>query len=569
MEEDTPSFLPRKWQRMARDDYFKLQQTHFLLEACPGAGKTKWALWIAKELLETGEIHRVVIVSPLKTVRRQWAEVAHKTFGLQIDERYRAGYGAAEPKGYHGVVVTYGGLLGGNAQVFAQHCADWPTLVILDEIHHCARQRGWGDAVLDAFSEAARILSLSGTPFRRQGVIPFVDYEPDPDEPDKDICRPDKRWTYAEELAERPSGVRRIEPSLWDGQIAWETDAGERYGPMLLSLKLEGEDGDRLTRARLRAALDPTKPYFQKLFGAAHEQLMALRESESEAGGLIIARNKAHARTIRTMLREQFGIDALIAVGSTDNREQKESEAVLKRFAHVKDAWLIAVKMASEGYDCPRLRVLVYATTQYTEWSVIQAIGRVIRGDDTAFVFAPADPRARELFGRIFEGFTVAKVVSPETEDEDGDDNGPTNGSPQSSEITTTSATATTVSHLIEGGHYTAEDLGALRSAAAKHGLRAAGDGPLAKLYCDWKVLNLDAEDLAALESREDGPIARVAVHITVRAQVHDLVTKVVEKRGSRHVFLCREIKRRWTSRNDATLAQLWEIRAWLRAQLA
>jgi superfamily II DNA or RNA helicase len=563
MEEDTPPFVPRKWQREAHDRYVNLDKARFLLEACPGAGKTKWALWIARELIDRGEIQRVVVIVPLRTVRTQWAKVARE-FGLRLDDRYRAAHGGAEPKGYDGLVVTYGALLGTKAAVHAVHCADWPTLVIVDEIHHCAEHLGWGMALMDAFGRAARILSLSGTPFRKQGVIPYVEYEPDPDAPGEEVCKPDTRWTYAQELAERPSGVRRVEPTLWDGSIEWKTPDGAAYGPMLLSERLKD---DALARSRLRAALDPTKPYFQHLFAIAHEQLMAVRAIVPDAGGLLLARNRTHARMIRTVLRTEFGIDALIAVGSAHGREQKDSEEVLARFATIRDPWLIAVKMASEGYDCPRLCVLLYATTQYTEWSVIQAVGRIVRGEDTAFVFAPGDPRAHDLFGLIFEGFVVAKAVPKDPGDDEEDDNGPTTGG-RLGEIETITAAPTTALSLIEGGQFTGEDIAALRAAATEARAHTTSTAALAMIYCRWFNIHPDDEDLAALNARADARLAVLCVQLAVRREVNDLVTAVVSRHGGRHAELNGQIKRRWTRRPEATLPQLWEIRRWLRAQL-
>jgi superfamily II DNA or RNA helicase len=570
-EDITTEYSPRKWQRAATDEYLRLPRPRFLLEACPGAGKTKWALSVARELLDSGEIDRVVVVCPLKTVRRQWAADAKETFDLNLVEPYIAKPGGAEPKNCNGLVITYGALLerGGSwrAEHFAKHCELWRTLVILDEIHHCAQHLGWGIAAMDAFGIATRVLTLSGTPFRRQGQIPFVEYEADPDDPQQEICRPDFRWTYTQELAERPSGVRRVEPILWDGEIEWKTSDGEAYGPFALSDALTGENAERLMRARLRAALDPTQPYFQHVFRMAHEQLLAIRESMPDAGGLILARSRSHARAIRAMVRERFGVEAILAVGSDNHFENKTAEANLERFKRTREPWLIAVGMVSEGYDNPRLRVLVYGTTRYTAWSVIQAIGRVVRGDDTAFVFAPGDPRAHALFGRIFEGFVVAKTVPPEPDDDDDGVNG-NGGDGRSAEVITTAASPTTAALLIEGGQFTDQDVLALREAAARHGLRAAGIANVAGLYCEAAGIDLQSEDVRLLEQREDARVAVLSVHVWVRRQVNDLVTQVAQRLGCREVELNVQIKGRWTARQHTSLTQLWEIRRWLRGHL-
>src|SRR5690554_5908614 len=47
---------------------------HFLINAAPGAGKTICASVIAKQLIEKGEIDRVIVIAPRSEVVRQWAE---------------------------------------------------------------------------------------------------------------------------------------------------------------------------------------------------------------------------------------------------------------------------------------------------------------------------------------------------------------------------------------------------------------------------------------------------------------------------------------------------------------
>lgn len=56
-----------KWLVEARED------KHFLINAAPGAGKTIAACVIAKNLIEMGEIDRVVVIAPRVEVVKQWA----------------------------------------------------------------------------------------------------------------------------------------------------------------------------------------------------------------------------------------------------------------------------------------------------------------------------------------------------------------------------------------------------------------------------------------------------------------------------------------------------------------
>ena len=47
---------------------------HFLINAAPGAGKTLAACAIAKTLLDSEEINRVIVIAPRTQVVTQWAE---------------------------------------------------------------------------------------------------------------------------------------------------------------------------------------------------------------------------------------------------------------------------------------------------------------------------------------------------------------------------------------------------------------------------------------------------------------------------------------------------------------
>ena len=80
-----------------------------------------------------------------------------------------------DPNGYMGIVTTYaqlghvsketGNMV--NAELLRKICADKPTMVIADEMHHLGQGKNWGDAFEMAFGQhAVARLMTSGTPFR-------------------------------------------------------------------------------------------------------------------------------------------------------------------------------------------------------------------------------------------------------------------------------------------------------------------------------------------------------------------------------------------------------------------
>ena len=68
----------RDWQSAALVkalDWFDAAEgdNHFLINAAPGAGKTLASCAMAQELINRGEIERVIVIAPRKEVINQWA----------------------------------------------------------------------------------------------------------------------------------------------------------------------------------------------------------------------------------------------------------------------------------------------------------------------------------------------------------------------------------------------------------------------------------------------------------------------------------------------------------------
>ena len=127
----------------------------------------------------------------------------------------------------------------------------------------------------------------------------------------------------------------------------------------------------------------------------ANERLTALRRSQPDAGGLVIAADQDHAQGIADLLRYRCGVRATVAVS-----DDPLSSSRIARFAAASDPWIVAVRMVSEGVDIPRLRVGVYATTTTTELFFRQAVGRFVRWTrgvprQKAYLFIPDDVRLR------------------------------------------------------------------------------------------------------------------------------------------------------------------------------
>jgi superfamily II DNA or RNA helicase len=400
----------RPWQKSALERLAASSSPDFLAVATPGAGKTTFALTAARQGLAEDHGRRLVVVVPTAHLKLQWARAA-AAFDLHLDPMWSAADGTL-PADMHGVVTTY-------QQVSS--CADvlrplaTNAFVIFDELHHAADDRAWGDAVRTAFEPAARRLALSGTPFRSDThSIPFVRYR-------LDEAEADFEYGYGDALADggvvRPVYFPRI-----DGQMEWSAPDGSIH-----SASFDDPLDAAKASQRLRTAYSLEGEWLPHVLRQAHEQLLAIRERQPDAGGLVIATDQDHAKGIARLLRDRFKVRAVVATS-----DDPDASTHISRFASSNDPWIVAVRMVSEGVDIPRLRVGVFATTTTTELFFRQAVGRLVRWTrgtkgQKSFLYIPDEPRLRARAFAIaeqrrhslrHEDRVFGKVPDPEAFDE-------------------------------------------------------------------------------------------------------------------------------------------------------
>ena len=160
------------WQKEALAKLEVRERSSFLAVATPGAGKTTFALTAVRRALVARQVRRVVAVVPTQHLKHQWT-LAAEQFDIHIDPDWTASDGAL-PSDVHGIAVTYQQVA---ANPGALRRLVRGAFVVLDEIHHAAESRSWGDGVRLAFEHAWLRLCMSGTPFRSdQSTIPFIRY---------------------------------------------------------------------------------------------------------------------------------------------------------------------------------------------------------------------------------------------------------------------------------------------------------------------------------------------------------------------------------------------------------
>lgn len=375
-----------------------------LIEACPGAGKTRFGLEVAYRLIAAGEVSRVLIIVPTLGIADGWVAAASKmnsgspTLPLHGPRDWRA----VNPIGdrWVGVVATYQSL-SSMADMFLAHATDpgHRTLVVFDEVHHAGATGAWGNASQQAFAAGARaILSLTGTPFRTdRAPIVFVPSE-------GGSAKADYRYSYDQAI--RDGVCRPVQFVLTKGHTTFRTEDGRTHDVSFDTTNLTEKGESR----RLRAALEWIEPgsIADKMLSDANEYIIALRRAgDVDAAGLAVCVDCDHAdRVARHIGAHLTGRRPVFACSRLHDENDPKPANAIKRFTTSAEPWLVAVNMVSEGIDIRRLRTVVYLTNRLTLLSFRQIVGRVVRSDsrnvdDHGRVYVPADPRLLDMANHV------------------------------------------------------------------------------------------------------------------------------------------------------------------------
>jgi superfamily II DNA or RNA helicase len=368
----------RQWQVRALAAMDSWTTGSLLISAAPGAGKTRPSLEFARRELAAGRIGSVVVACPTAPLTRQWARAAHE-LGVNLAPDANS---PRPPQGFHGVAVTYARIA--MAPKRWARAGGARTLVVADEAHHLGEELAWGEGFATAFASLPRWLLLSGTPFRSDATqIPGVRYDAE------GLAEPDVSYTYADAVLD---GVcRPVCFVAYDGTLSW------RSGDDVIESSFETVLSTREASRRYRTAISTELPDgLPRILREADAKLRDLRAAgERNAGGLVVAADSHHARSVAKLLHEATG-RAPVVVLHTEARAAEKLHA----FTDSKDPWIVAVNMVSEGVDIPRLRVGVYATAAKTPLVFRQIVGRFVRtksGEprEPSWLYIPADPVLR------------------------------------------------------------------------------------------------------------------------------------------------------------------------------
>lgn len=396
------------------------QDRHFLINAAPGAGKTLCASVIAKQLIDSGEIERVVVIAPRRTVVRQWAKEFKFVTGREM---LKITATDEEPEDYGTDLCATWSAVQGLLDAFQAICQSASTLVICDEHHHAAIKAAWGDGANGAFADAKYVLILTGTPIRSDGKeAVWLAYD------DAGEINHPEAGTYTLSYGEavdleycRPITFHRHEGkfsvTLVDGEnINVSGSAEAKLSPRLKKINglQKALDYYKLacTPKYLKNGRADINSYQASMLEWCIAKLNDIRMRMPQAGGLVIAPNIPVAEYMAELLEALDGEKPVIVHSQTANPDGK-----IKAFNKNNKRWIVSVAMISEGVDIPRLRILAYLPNAQTELSFRQAMGRVVRNhgpqdDSRAYVVMPTH--------RIFEEYArrVEREMSPSAKTE-------------------------------------------------------------------------------------------------------------------------------------------------------
>lgn len=371
-----PAIVLREWQERFLAMWDSHQHVDFLLSALPGAGKTIASLNACKAFLNDNPGGKLIVVVPTVTLKEQWRDDAWKLFGLALQTSEFSG----SLKGDHcGAVTTYQSVAG-NAKLFNMIVHRQPTMVVMDEIHHAGDERQWGDAIKFAFSSAKKRLALSGTPFRHDNQrIPFVAYDVE------GYSVSDCSYDYPDAI--KDGVVRIISFHHHAGRVEYLKDGEE------CQARIDQGVSEDESKAHLGKLLSAGGNWVRTLIVKANERLDGLRKHKADAGGLILCMDSQHAMLVADVLESITGDTPAIILS-----DDELANSSVKEFRDSSRKWVVAVRKVSEGVDIKRLMVLCYLTNAVTTLFFRQAIGRIVRNqntefDEEAYCYLPDDPR--------------------------------------------------------------------------------------------------------------------------------------------------------------------------------
>jgi superfamily II DNA or RNA helicase len=406
----------RQWQRDALDRFIETEdEKTFVLEAAPGAGKSRFAAFASQYMLNSdNDIDHVIFIAPWVPILRS---VKDNFQPLQLEVRDKFHYdkkiGILQRTPNVDITLdTYAGFCNG---VTVDTLYEWKQshhfnfMLILDEIHHTNTVSGkWGASVEKIAEMATKILVMSGTYFRSDNrPISFLEYEGE---------RPRRNFSIGVTECVSKRYTRQVSFRFHDPTLEILSSISRKQKTMRLSaipLNLAKQQS-----AAKKEVLDPSGVHVEGLVRDAWIELQAMRKKWNDAACLIVCRSGSSGE-------EERAIHAIEGVVNkvTGHRpevvtsDDASSRGRLENFTNGSDPFLCAIRMVSEGVDIPRIRMVLFLSYTDSEMLFRQIVGRCARyidgkEDDTAALVIMPKFRLMGEFAKRYESENDAGVLN-------------------------------------------------------------------------------------------------------------------------------------------------------------
>lgn len=378
----------REWQNAAVARWIEVTpaQRLFVLEAAPGAGKTRFAACVSRIELDSdsSEITHVIIVVPWKPILTSMKEAIGS---LRLDVRegfhYSRKMGVLQrPPDGDVTLDTYAGICNQDTVDVLRswkQSSGFRFLLVLDEIHHTNTVSGkWGPFASEIASLADKVLVMSGTYFRSDNrMIEFLKYDPEGDPNGRPVR--DYQITYSECVAERY--VRQVAFRWCDAELEIAKRGEDRVRKRMLSA-INSSSHKQLSVAK-REVLNADGIHVEWMINEAWFELRKMRTRWPDAACLVVCQpggqgdSEAEERAVHRIEKRIQALTGQTPVVVTSG--DATSHGKLSHFRGDNSPFLCAIRMVSEGVDIPRVRMILFISYTDSEMLFRQIVGRSLR----------------------------------------------------------------------------------------------------------------------------------------------------------------------------------------------
>lgn len=396
----------RGWQRESLDRFIELEdEKTFVLEAAPGAGKSRFAAFACQYALNEMAISHVVFIAPWLPILTS----VKKNFGplnLEVRDKFHYDKKRGILQRVPMVDVTLDTYSGFCTQTTIDVIEHWQKtygfsfMLVLDELHHTNTVSGkWGPYVERVAQMASKLLVMSGTYFRSDNrPISFLTYEGDKPKTDHSI-------SFSECVRHRY--VRQVSFRFHDPVLEILRTSDGKVMKRKLS-QLPPSSPKQNSKAK-KEVLNTNGEHVERLIEDAWKELTAMRRKWSDAACLVVCRSGSHGEEERAIHAVESKIKQLTGQKpEVVTSDDATSRGRLAAFEASSEPFLCAIRMVSEGVDIPRIRMVLFLSYTDSEMLFRQIVGRCCRyiegkEDDTAAMVILPKFRVMAEFAERFE----------------------------------------------------------------------------------------------------------------------------------------------------------------------